>query len=69
MLMEIIRHGVAVAVSATALWAAWKWWRSSKGRVDPGWALPGTGGHIEPVIDELRNMDLHCATLTAFQTT
>jgi hypothetical protein len=51
----------------TGLIAAWQWYKSSKVEIDPGWSLPGTGGHTEPVIPELRDLDLHAGTITAFR--
>ena len=51
----------------TGLIAARRWYQSSKVEIDPGWSLPGTGGHIEPVIPELRELDLHAGTITAFR--
>jgi hypothetical protein len=50
----------------TALIAAWHWYRSSKVGIDPGWSVPGAGGHIEPVDPARRQLDLDAATITAF---
>jgi hypothetical protein len=45
----------------TGLTAAWRWFQASGvkiGSLGPDWALPGTGGHIEPVDEAAKALDL-----------
>lgn len=65
--MKSVRIACAVIAAITGLVAAWHWYRSSKVDIDPSWSLPRTGGRIEPVIPELRDLDLHAGTLAAFR--
>jgi hypothetical protein len=37
--------------------------------IDPGWSLPGTGGHIEAVLPELKALDMFVANINGHQAT
>jgi hypothetical protein len=58
---------LAFAALFTGLSAAWYWYKSSKIVIDPGWGMPGVDAHIEPVVPELRQLDLQVATDRAVQ--
>lgn len=47
--------------------AAKRWYESTKVRADPGWDYAGTGGPIEPVIPQLRALDLEVANGKAIE--
>ena len=64
--MKILSIVLALAGGATGLIAAWRWYRSSRVSIDPGWGLPGSGIAIEPVDPELKALDLQVATDLAF---
>jgi len=57
----------AAIALVTGLVAAWHWYQSSKVEIDPGWNPPGTGGRIEPVMPDLRQLDIEVATNNAFR--
>lgn len=65
--MRWVSITLALAGLGSGLTAAWQWYKSSRVVIDPHWSLPGTGGHIEPVIPDLRAMDLQVANDQAFQ--
>jgi hypothetical protein len=64
--MKVASIILAIVAFVTGLIAARYWYRSSRVAIDPGWGMPGTGGQIEPVLEELRGMDIQVATTGAF---
>ena len=55
--MKCASIALAVCAVVTGLIAAYYWYQSSKVQIDPGW----TAEHPEPVVVELRQMDLNVA--------
>jgi hypothetical protein len=55
-LSEFIAFGVGLI-------AAYYWWLSSQVEYGPKWGLPGTGGHIEPVDETSKQIDINTAIL------
>ena len=63
--MRFVSIAFAIAAFIAATMAARKWSKSGAVVVDPHWALPGTGGHIEPVLPELKQLDMEAAVIRA----
>lgn len=50
----------------TGIVAACYWYKASQVTIDPGWGIPGLDAHIEPVVSEMRQLDIEVATANAF---
>jgi hypothetical protein len=60
----------AVIGFVAGILAARYWSLSTKVQVPPmdlGWSMPGTGGYIEPVLPELKALDLSVANMKCHQ--
>jgi hypothetical protein len=71
-LLSIAFAAATVAALITGLLAAHRWYEASRVQIDPGWRQPGppqsaadAQRSIEPVIPELRQMELLAATMEA----